>query len=52
MHLAEQIAEVDEVHACWGARPVEWALENIGVNDRWCLIHCTQMTPSETIRLA
>lgn len=52
LHLAEQIAEVDEVKAHWGMRPVEWALENMGLNDRWCLIHCTQMTPDETIRLA
>ena len=52
MHLAEQIPEVDEVQAHWGARPVEWALENIALDDRWCLIHCTQMTPDETCRLA
>ena len=24
----------------------------MALDDRWCLIHCTQMTPSETIRLA
>lgn len=52
MHLAEQTAEVAEVQAQWGARPVEWALENMGLDARWCLIHCTQMTPDETTRLA
>lgn len=52
MHLAEQIPEVEEVQTQWGARPVEWALEHMALDDRWCLIHCTQMTPSETIRLA
>ena len=52
MHLAEQIPEVEEVQAQWGARPVEWALEHMALDDRWCLIHCTQMTPAETIRLA
>lgn len=52
LHLAEQIAEVEEVKAAWGARPVEWALENMGLDDRWCLIHCTQMIPDETHRLA
>jgi formimidoylglutamate deiminase len=51
MHLAEQIPEVEEVVAHWGARPVEWALANMRLDDRWCLIHCTQMTPDETIRL-
>jgi formimidoylglutamate deiminase len=52
MHLAEQVPEVDEVQQHWGARPVEWALDNMGLDDRWCLIHCTQMTPEETVRLA
>jgi len=52
MHLAEQIAEVDEVQSHWGLRPVEWALENMGLDRRWCLIHCTQMTRDETTRLA
>lgn len=52
MHLAEQIPEVDEVLAHWGARPVDWALDNMGMDARWCLIHCTQMTPQETVRLA
>ena len=52
MHLAEQVPEVDEVSSQWGARPVEWALENMGLDARWCLIHCTQMTPEETVRLA
>lgn len=52
MHLAEQTVEVDEVHQHWGARPVTWALDNMGLDARWCLIHCTQMTPSETVRLA
>jgi len=52
MHLAEQIPEVEEVTAHWGARPVEWALENMDLDARWCLIHLTQMTASETTSLA
>lgn len=52
MHLAEQRPEVEEVQAHWGARPVEWALDNMSLDARWCLIHCTQMTPEETRRLA
>lgn len=52
MHLAEQVAEVEEVQNHWGARPVEWALENMGLDQRWCLIHCTQMTGRETVKLA
>lgn len=52
MHLAEQVAEVDEVSAAWGARPVRWLLANAAVDARWCLIHCTQMLPDETLGLA
>lgn len=52
MHLAEQVAEVDEVVVHLKARPTEWLLANHPVDDRWCLIHCTQMTAAETIALA
>lgn len=52
MHLAEQIAEVAEVEAAWGARPAQWVLDNLDVGPRWCMIHCTQMQPHETERLA
>ncbi len=52
MHLAEQVAEVDEVIAALGARPVEWLLGHHDVAENWCLIHCTQMTGAETAALA
>ncbi|GIX13257.1 MAG: formimidoylglutamate deiminase [Paracoccaceae bacterium] len=52
MHLAEQEAEVAEVEARLGARPVAWALDNLPLGPRWCLIHCTQMTGAEAARLA
>jgi formimidoylglutamate deiminase len=52
IHLAEQVAEVDEVSAALGARPVEWLLANATVDGRWCPIHCTQMTAAETEGLA
>lgn len=52
IHIAEQVAEVTEVQAAWGARPVDWALANLGLDARWCMIHATQMTPSETAALA
>ncbi len=52
MHLAEQAAEVSEVLAATGARPVEWVLDNLQLDRRWCLIHCTQMEPHETTVLA
>ncbi|MRX51945.1 formimidoylglutamate deiminase [Paracoccus sp. S-4012] len=52
MHLAEQLAEVEEVEAVRGARPVRWLLAHAAVDARWCLIHCTQMEPDETLALA
>lgn len=52
MHLAEQIAEVEEVHASTGLRPVEWVLRHLDPGADCCFIHCTQMTPEETIGLA
>jgi len=52
LHLVEQPAEVAEIQAAWGARPVEWLLENAQVNGQWCLIHCTQMLQHETLGLA
>jgi formimidoylglutamate deiminase len=52
IHIAEQVAEVTEVQAAWGARPVDWAAANLPLDPRWCMIHATQMTPAETIALA
>jgi formimidoylglutamate deiminase len=52
IHIAEQTAEVDEVQAAYGARPIAWLLANAPVDARWCLIHATQMTPEETPSLA
>jgi len=52
LHLAEQLAEVEEVQAAWGSRPVEWVLDNLELSSQWCMIHCTQMLPHETEGLA
>ena len=52
IHIAEQVAEVAEVAAAWGARPVEWACANLPLDARWCMIHATQMIPAEVARLA
>ncbi len=52
IHVAEQMAEVTEVQAAYGARPVEWLLNTQPLSDRWCLIHATQMEPMETEAMA
>lgn len=52
MHLAEQIAEVEEIEAAHGKRPVELVLDTMELNERRCFIHCTQMLSHETEGLA
>lgn len=52
MHLAEQVAEVDEVLAHRNARPTEWLLANHDIDERWCLIHVTQLNTKEVRDLA
>ncbi len=52
MHIAEQEKEIEETLAAFGARPMEWLLDTLAVDERWCLIHCTHMTPDETRTLA
>ena len=51
-HAAEQVKEVDDCLAWSGARPVEWLLDHVHVDARWCLVHATHMTDDETRRLA
>ncbi|KIC45179.1 N-formimino-L-glutamate deiminase [Ruegeria sp. ANG-S4] len=52
IHIAEQVKEVQDVQAELGQRPVDWLLNNVDVNARWCLIHATHMTDDETRALA
>ena len=52
IHIAEQKKEVDQCIEWSGQRPVEWLLENINVNKRWCLIHATHMNNKEINALA
>jgi len=51
IHVAEQRREVDDCLAWSGRRPVEWLLEQAGVDRRWCFVHATHLTPEETQRL-
>jgi formiminoglutamate deiminase len=52
IHAAEQTREVDDCLAWSGKRPVQWLLDEVGLDDRWRLIHATHVTPDETRRLA
>lgn len=51
IHVAEQVAEVEEVLAHFGRRPVQVMLDR-GIGADWCLIHATQMERAETEALA
>ena len=52
IHIAEQQAEVSEVAKFFKATPVTWLLGSFPVDQRWCLVHCTQTTPDEVRSLA
>ncbi len=52
IHAAEQMREVTDSLAFSGQRPVEWLLEHLPVDRRWCLVHATHLTETETRALA
>ena len=52
IHAAEQLKEVDDCVAWSHQRPVAWLLDNAHIDQRWCLVHATQLNDDETFRLA
>jgi formimidoylglutamate deiminase len=52
IHIAEQQAEVAQCLAATGRRPVDYLLDQVAVDARWCLVHATHLTAQETARLA
>lgn len=52
IHAAEQVREVEACVEWSDARPVEWLLDNAGIDARWCLIHATHLDDRECDRLA
>ena len=52
IHAAEQRREVEACLAWSGARPVEWLLANVPLDDGWCVVHATHMTDAEVSGLA
>ena len=52
IHISEQPKEVVDILDWLGAKPVEWILDNQQINENWCMIHATHMTPKETRDLA
>jgi len=47
IHVAEQQLEVEDCLRAQGCRPIEWLLQNAGLDERWNLVHATQSTPEE-----
>jgi formimidoylglutamate deiminase len=47
IHIAEQMGEVDDCLAAFGAPPVQWLLDHHPVDSRWCLVHATHMNSAE-----
>jgi formimidoylglutamate deiminase len=47
IHIAEQEKEVVDCVEWSGKRPVEYLLDRLPVDKRWCLIHATHMTGEE-----
>lgn len=52
MHVAEQVKEVNDCLTWSDLRPVQWLLDNMKVDRRWCLVHCTHMSMTEAEHLA
>jgi len=50
IHVAEQQDEVDACLAWSGARPVQWLLDNVALDARWCLVHATHLDAAEARR--
>jgi len=47
IHIAEQQQEVVDCINFYGARPVQWLLDNLPVNENWCLVHATHVNEEE-----
>ena len=47
IHIAEQQQEVIDCLQHYSKRPVEWLLDNIKLDEHWCLIHATHINEQE-----
>jgi formimidoylglutamate deiminase len=52
LHLAEQKKEVKDCQKYTQNRPLEWLMNHIELSDKFHLVHCTHLSPAETIALA
>ena len=47
IHISEQQKEVDDCLQHYGERPVQWLLNNMTLDQHWCLIHATHINEQE-----
>lgn len=47
IHISEQQQEVDDCIKHYGQRPVQWLLNNMSLDEHWCLIHATHINEQE-----
>jgi formimidoylglutamate deiminase len=52
IHIAEQQLEVQQCVEATGNRPVDYLMNAVEVDARWCLVHATHLADSETAALA
>ncbi|WGG51088.1 formimidoylglutamate deiminase [Rugamonas sp. DEMB1] len=52
IHIAEQKQEVAQSVDWSGRRPVQWLLDQVDVDERWCLIHATHLMRDEVDNIA
>ena len=52
LHISEQPAEVASCLEHHDRRPIDWLLEHVDIDQRWCLIHATHASEGEMRALA
>jgi formimidoylglutamate deiminase len=52
IHIAEQQLEVRQCLEATGARPVDYLMDQVDVDARWCLVHATHLSDGEVAAIA
>lgn len=52
LHAAEQLKEVDDCVQYLKARPIEWLLNSLPLDERFHIVHCTHINDMEVLSLA
>ena len=52
IHIAEQQGEVQQALDFCGQRPVQYLLEQLPIDARWCLVHATHLSEEEVAAIA